>query len=292
MKKGFPVSVILSVLACVMISGCNQGNVMESVPATDEEQSNAQLSQNEEDTEDALSVNGAGENLSNQAENYGYSTKDRDSKNRPNSCLSYEEKYSSLGAHFIGEDEKVIYLTFDQGYENGYTTSILDTLKEKNVPAVFFVTGHYVETNADLIKRMIEEGHAIGNHSYSHPSKGLPSLDTQAQIDDIEKLADILKNDFGYECCLYRFPAGIFSEKCMSHLHEMGYTTHFWRLAYKDWLVDNQPDKTAALEKMVSQLHPGGIYLLHAVSSTNAQILGDFIDSARAEGYEFKLYTP
>lgn len=269
----------------VLLTGCTGNGITESVPATDETDTSSAV---EADTPNISARTQA----STQAISYGYSTKDRDADNRPNSCLAYESQYASLGAHFIGANEPVIYLTFDQGYENGCTEAILDTLKEKQVPAIFFVTGHYVNSCPDLIRRMIDEGHTIGNHSYSHPSGGLPSLDTQAQIDDTMKLHNLLLSEYGYTCTLYRFPAGVFSESSMTTIRDLGYTSLFWSFAYKDWLVDDQPDPTEALNRMMEQLHPGAIYLLHAVSSTNTQILGDFIDQARAAGYTFETYRP
>lgn len=279
---------LLPILLGAMLSGCTGDSAMEPVPATDE----TDMSSAVEADSRYVKSQATPSQLSNQAINYGYSTKDRDADNRPNSCLTYEAQYSSLGAHFIGSKEAVIYLTFDQGYENGCTETILDTLKEKQVPAVFFVTGHYVNSCPELIRRMIDEGHTIGNHSYSHPAGGLPSLDTQAQIDDTMKLHNLLLNEFGYTCTLYRFPAGVFSERSMCTIKDLGYTSLFWSFAYKDWIVDQQPDPSEALTRMMSQLHPGAVYLLHAVSSTNAQILGEFIDEARKEGYVFETYTP
>ncbi len=287
-KRKYFIRELTPLILCMLLTGCTQNGMTESVPARDEE-----------DTSSAVEADIAqitsqipDRDLSNQAINYGISTKDRDPDNRPNSCLTYESQYSSLEAHFIGSNEPVIYLTFDQGYENGCTEKILDTLKEKQVPAIFFVTGHYAESCPDLIRRMIDEGHTIGNHSYSHPSGGLPSLDTQAQINDTLKLHDLLLSEYGYTCSLYRFPAGIFSEKAMATIKDLGYSSLFWSFAYQDWLVDDQPDPSAALDRMTQQLHPGAIYLLHAVSTTNTQILGDFIDEARAAGYTFAAYRP
>lgn len=287
MKKRFCYSkCLLFFLLGSILAGCTGNSDTESVPATDEADTSSAVEA------DSRRVTSQTTQLSSQAISYGYSTKDRDEDNRPNSCLTYEAQYSSLNAHFIGSKEAVIYLTFDQGYENGYTEAILDTLKEKQVPAIFFVTGHYVDSCPDLIRRMIDEGHTIGNHSYSHPSGGLPSLDTQAQIDDTLQLHNLLLNEFGYTCTLYRFPAGVFSEQSMKTISELGYTSLFWSFAYMDWLTDDQPDPDEALTRLTDQLHPGAIYLLHAVSSTNAQILGDFIDEARREGYVFEAYRP
>lgn len=288
MKERMFLKRLSPILLGMILAGCTGNGITESVPATDE----ADTASAVEADSAQISRQAAQTQLSNQAINYGYSTKDRDADNRPNSCLTYEAQYSSLGAHFIGSKEPVIYLTFDQGYENGCTEAILDTLKEKQVPAIFFVTGHYVNSCPDLIRRMIDEGHTIGNHSYSHPSGGLPSLDTQAQIDDTMKLHDLLLSEFGYTCTLYRFPAGVFSESSMSTISSLGYSSLFWSFAYQDWIVDKQPDPTEALTRMVDQLHPGAVYLLHAVSTTNTQILGTFIDEARKAGYTFETYRP
>ena len=213
------------------------------------------------------------------------------SKNQPEGSLSYQKKYGSYDAHFIGSDtdDKVIWMTLDEGYENGYTSRILDVLKEKNCQAVFFITGPYAEQNPDLIRRMINEGHVIGNHSWSHPSKGMPSLSVEDQIADITRLHDYVKEHYNYDMTLFRNPAGIFSERSLSVTRSLGYDSMFWSFAYADWDPDKQPDPQTALQKLVDRLHPGALYLLHAVSETNTEILGDFIDQARSQGYEFKL---
>lgn len=213
------------------------------------------------------------------------------SKNQPEGSLSYQKKYGSYDAHFIGSDtdDKVIWLTLDEGYENGYTSAILDVLKEKNCQAVFFITGPYAEQNPDLVRRMIDEGHVVGNHSWSHPSKGMPSLSVEDQIADITRLHDYVKEHFNYEMTLFRNPAGIFSERSLAVTRSLGYDSMFWSFAYADWDPDKQPDPQTALQKLVDRLHPGALYLLHAVSETNTEILGDFIDQARSQGYEFKL---
>lgn len=213
-----------------------------------------------------------------------------DELNRSQGALLYQEKYGQYDADFIGKNEKVIYLTFDQGYENGFTAPILDTLKEKNVPAVFFLTGHYANTQDELIQRMIDEGHILGNHSQNHPSfPDTPLEECQAEVQEIH---DYVKEQFGYEMSLFRFPAGEFSEQNLKLMQDMGYRSVFWSFAYRDWEVDNQPDPAEALETIVSKAHPGAIILLHSVSETNAQILGDVIDRLRAEGYEFAAYEP
>lgn len=211
-----------------------------------------------------------------------------DAENRPTAPCALQEKYSGYGCQFIGDGaEKKIYLTFDQGYENGYTEKILDTLKEKQVPAVFFLTGHYVNTNAGLIKRMIAEGHTLGNHTNHHYNATEVPLE-QANADMME-LHDMVKEQFQYTCRLYRFPEGVFSEQGLALAKMNGYTPVFWSFAYADWDPENQPDEGTALEQLTSRLHNGAIYLLHSVGSTNAAILGRFIDAAREQGYTFAV---
>lgn len=213
------------------------------------------------------------------------------SKNQPEGSLDYQKKYGSYGANFIGSDtdDKVIWLTMDEGYENGYTEKILDVLKEKDCKVVFFITGPYAEQNPELIKRMISEGHVIGNHSWSHPSDGMPSMSIEDQIADITKLHNYVKEHYDYEMTLFRNPAGIFSEQSLAVTQSLGYRSMFWSFAHADWDPDDQPDQTQSLEKLVKRLHPGALYLLHAVSATNTAILGDFIDQARSQGYTFEL---
>ena len=212
-----------------------------------------------------------------------------DELNRSQGAVSYQNKYGKYDADFIGQNNKKIYLTFDQGYENGYTTPILDTLKEKNVPAVFFLTGHYVNTQPELIQRMIDEGHILGNHSENHPS--FPDTPLEQCKAEVEEIHNKVKDQFGYKMSLFRFPAGEFSEQNLKLMQDMGYRSVFWSFAYRDWEVDNQPDPTEALNTIVSKAHPGAIILLHSVSATNAEILGDVIDQLRAEGYEFASFA-
>lgn len=227
--------------------------------------------------------------LSNEVKSWGPGT-NVDDRNRPTGATSYQDLYGQYQADFIKEDSQKIYLTLDEGYENGYSSVILDVLKEKQVSAVFFVTLQYVKAEPDLIRRMIDEGHVVGAHSVSHPSEGMPSLSLEEQLAEMKELHEYVQNEFGYEMYLFRYPAGIFSEQSLALMQAIGYRSVFWSFAYQDWLTDNQPDPAEAMEKVMGRLHPGAIYLLHAVSATNAQIMGDFIDQARAAGYEFVRY--
>lgn len=211
-----------------------------------------------------------------------------DAFGRPTDAVNAEAKYSELGGMFVGDAEhKRLWLTFDEGYENGYTEKILDVLKEKNVRAVFFVTYDYAKDNPELIKRMITEGHTVGNHTMTHPS--LPECSDSEMARELSELHDYIKQQFGYEMYVMRPPKGEFSERVLACAKDLGYTTVLWSFAYLDWNTDNQPDPVDALEKIVSKTHPGEICLLHAVSRTNTEILGSVIDNWRKNGY---IITP
>jgi delta-lactam-biosynthetic de-N-acetylase len=228
------------------------------------------------------------EDLSSTSIGYGHGN-NVDENNRPCGASSYQEEYGdTYSSIFIKDaDSKTIYLTFDEGYEYGFTDSILDTLKEKNVKAVFFVTKPYARSQADKVQRIIGEGHTLGNHSVTHPSSGLPSLSIEQQTEEVMENHRYIEENFGYSMHYFRFPAGIFSEQSLAIVNNCNYTSVFWSFAYYDYDVNNQPDQTASLQKLMNKLHPGAVYLLHAESETNTAILGQFIDQARAEGYEF-----
>ncbi|MBR1739152.1 MAG: polysaccharide deacetylase family protein [Ruminococcus sp.] len=206
-----------------------------------------------------------------------------DERNRPVGALDFNEKYGSLGAYAIGEDEDRITLTFDQGYENGYTDDILDTLKEKNVSATFFIVQDYAERNPELVQRMIDEGHTVANHSVHHYS--MPTLDEGSMKEEIMGFHEYMQENFGADMTLFRPPMGEFSERSLKAAQDCGYTTVMWSFAYADWDVNDQPDPAWALDKLTKAAHPGAVYLLHSVSATNAEILGELIDALRAEGY-------
>lgn len=238
---------------------------------------------------DKIPSDGELQTMSTESSGWGQGTQ-VDELNRPAGCLQFQEKYGTHAVRFImnDSDEKQIYLTFDEGYENGYTSKILDVLKEKNVKAVFFITMDYAKKEPELVQRMIAEGHVVGNHSVTHPSAGVSSLSLEGQENEIMELHNYVKENFGYEMYLFRCPAGIFSEQFLGVMDKCGYTGVFWSFAYHDWDPDNQMAYDTALKKATDCLHPGAIYLLHAVSSTNTAILGEFIDNAIAQGYTFK----
>ena len=182
--------------------------------------------------------------------------------------------------------EKVIYLTFDCGYENGYTEKILDVLKEKQVPAAFFVTRPYVESSPEIVARMIREGHIVGNHSDRHPDFSTISRTRMAQ--EIQTVDNLLRTKFGYSSPYFRFPEGACSISALELVQSIGYTSVFWSSAYADWDPDNQKGADYAYQTVLDRLHPGCVQLLHAVSKDNAEALGRIIDSARSQGYTFR----
>ena len=185
-------------------------------------------------------------------------------------------------------DEKIMYLTFDCGYENGNTGIILDSLKKHGVSATFFVVGTYIESEPELIKRMTEEGHTVGNHTWHHPDMSqIASMDSfQKELKDVE---DAYKEVTGKEMTkYYRPPQGKFSETNLQMAKELGYKTFFWSLAYVDWYDDDQPTKEEAFNKLLGRIHPGAVVLLHSTSDTNAAILDELLGKWEEMGYTFK----
>ena len=191
-------------------------------------------------------------------------------------------------AAYIGNtSEKVLYLTFDAGYENGCTAKILDTLKEKQVPAAFFLVGNYIQRSPDLVRRMAEEGHIVGNHTMHHYDMSKLS-DKAAFSKELTDLETLYRETVGRELPkFYRPPQGIYSEENLKMSQELGYKTVFWSLAYVDWNNDAQPTKEAAFAKLLPRTHNGAVVLLHSTSKTNAEILGELIDKWKDMGYRF-----
>lgn len=191
-------------------------------------------------------------------------------------------------AAYIGDvGEKVLYLTFDAGYENGCTAKILDTLKEKQVPAAFFLVGNYIRQNPDLVRRMVAEGHTVGNHTMHHYDMSRLS-DKAAFAKELTDLEALYKETVGQELPkFYRPPQGIYSEENLKMAQELGYKTLFWSLAYVDWNNDAQPTREAAFAKLLPRTHNGAVVLLHSTSKTNAEILGELIDKWKEAGYRF-----
>lgn len=190
------------------------------------------------------------------------------------------------GVYMGNPEEKKIYLTFDEGYENGYTVKILDTLKEKNVPAAFFVTGDYLERSEELVERMVLEGHIVGNHTIGH--KNLHKLSSAEDISaEISALEEKFKAKFDAPMKYMRPPEGEYSRRVLAVAEDMGYKTVFWSFAYKDWIANDVKGGDYAVGQIMPYLHNGMIILLHAVSPDNAEALPIIIDKAREMGYEF-----
>ncbi len=202
------------------------------------------------------------------------------------------EELAAVDAHYLGDDtQKRLYLTFDSGFENGNTAPILDALKRHHAPATFFVVGHYLETAPDLVKRMVAEGHTVGNHTHSHPD--------MAQIQDRAAfLAELTRVEEAYHALigqalpkLYRPPQGKYSSQNLQMAKEAGYHTFFWSLAYVDWQADAQPTRQQAFDKLIPRIHPGAIVLLHSTSATNAAILDELLTKWEEMGYSFGSLT-
>lgn len=200
----------------------------------------------------------------------------------------FEKTLAKYGSFYIGDtSKKDIYLTFDNGYENGYTAEILDVLKKKKVPATFFVTGHYISKNGDLIKRMVDEGHIVGNHTWHHPD--LTQVSDIRLKKELQLVEEEYKKITGKDDMMYlRPPRGIFSERTLKLSRDLGYVNVFWSLAFVDWYVNNQKGWRYAYDNIVEQIHPGAVILLHTVSEDNAKALAKVIDTLRDQGYTFK----
>ena len=191
-------------------------------------------------------------------------------------------------ASYLGRtEEKVIYLTFDAGYENGCTEKILDALKKHNAPAAFFLVGNYMEKNADLVRRMVEEGHIVGNHTMHHPDMSKLE-DKDAFSKELTELEALFKEITGKELPkYYRPPQGTYSQSNLEMARDLGYRTVFWSLAYVDWNNDSQPTAEEAYAKLLPRIHNGAVVLLHSTSATNAQILDDLLTKWEGMGYTF-----
>ncbi|MEZ3461942.1 MAG: polysaccharide deacetylase family protein [Lachnospiraceae bacterium] len=199
------------------------------------------------------------------------------------------EELKKYNAYYVGDStEKVIYLTFDAGYENGNTQPILDALKKHNVPATFFVVGHYLESAPELVKQMVADGHFVGNHTYHHlDMSSIASRESfEKEMRDVE---DLFREITGTELThFYRPPQGKYNTSNLKMAQELGYHTFFWSLAYVDWYQDKQPTREEAFKKLVGRIHPGAIVLLHSTSKTNGEILDELLTRWEEMGYTFR----
>lgn len=192
----------------------------------------------------------------------------------------------SKGICLGNSEDKTIYLTFDEGYEAGYTSRILDILKENDVKATFFLTAHYVNTQEELVQRMIDEGHIIGNHTVNH--KSMPDLSEEEIKKEVMDLHQVIYEKFNYEMKYIRPPKGEFSQRTLQLTNSLEYTTVMWSFAYEDWNEDKQPNEEKSKQKILDNLHNGEIMLLHGNSKTNTNILDSVIKESKNMGYTFK----
>lgn len=217
----------------------------------------------------------------------GWGIKRNDNHQQPDLGKANKELLEKNNGIAMGNDtDKNIYLTFDEGYEAGYTEQILSTLKENNVKATFFITAHYLNTQPELVKQMIDEGHIVGNHTVNH--KSMPTLSDEQISSEVMDLHKAIYEKFGYEMKYIRPPMGEFSEKSISVTNSLGYRTVMWSFAYEDWNENKQPEEQNAKKKILDNVHNGEIMLLHGNSKTNTNILGDIIKEIKNMGYEFK----
>ncbi len=206
----------------------------------------------------------------------------------PEISLSAVEIFKKYNAFYMDESgEKSLYLTFDEGYENGFTSQILDVLKKCNVKAAFFVTAPYIKNEEELVRRMISEGHIVGNHTVNHPN--LPKLvSAEKMATELCGLNELFLTKYGISMEYMRPPEGEYSERLLATANSLGYKTIFWSFAYKDWDPKNQKGADYAFEQITPYLHDGAILLLHAVSKDNADALERVINYAKEQGYTFK----
>lgn len=223
------------------------------------------------------------------SENWGLGFSENGSKPTGNAS---PEELKDYHAGFIdpdgSEDNKVIYLTFDCGFENGNTEPILDALKKHNAPATFFIVGNYLETSPELVQRMLDEGHTVGNHTYHHPD--ITQISTKETFrKELEELETLFKEITGQKMTkFYRPPQGKYNKANLQMASDLGYCTFFWSLAYVDWYQDNQPTREEAFSKLLSRIHPGAVVLLHNTSDTNGEIIDELLTKWEEMGYHFE----
>lgn len=220
-----------------------------------------------------------------QSASWGLSFQEEGKRPAGNATIDDLKQYNAYYAS--DTDEKILYLTFDAGYENGNTPAILEALKKHQAPAVFFAVGNFIKDNPDLIKRMITEGHIVGNHTMTHPDMSqISSMESfQKELEGVEELYTSVTGEPMTK--FYRPPRGVYSTENLSMAKGLGYSTFFWSLAYVDWIQEQQPSKEEAFQKLIPRIHPGAIVLLHNTSSTNAAILDELLTRWEEMGYQF-----
>lgn len=316
--------IILALIATVTLTGCENGDKEAQYDTSTEmiilqENEMQEVTQNGEDTlqeSEELIDNVSSDNMSTDNTSGEYTTSGEEASNidielipvtssnlsnttnawgfrrmkdnvQPEFASQYIKVLDDYEGIYVGnKEEKRIYLTFDEGYENGYTDDILDTLKEKEVTVAFFVTMPYVKQNPDLIKRMIDEGHIVGNHTVNHPS--MPSVTNDEKLkEEIMGLHNYMVENYDYEMTYLRPPKGEYSERTTKISRDLGYSTVLWSSAYDDWDVNKQGRLDYARKMILNYLHNGCVMLLHAVSKDNTELLGEMIDEIQNRGYEF-----
>lgn len=267
MKK----TICLTLIAAMLLGGCS-AKTKESKENYEEQEAVSTISQ------------ASYESLDNTGIGWGLVKKKGHAPEIPQNQQETLDKYS--GYYMDKTEPKALYLTFDEGYENGYTSKILDVLQATQTPAAFFVTGPYLESQTDLIKRMLDEGHIVGNHTVNHINMPKSSVETvQKELTDLNKMCE---EKYGAPMRYVRPPEGEYSARSLAIAQDMGYKTIFWSFAYKDWDVNVQQGEDYAFEQVTPYLHDGAIILLHAVSSDNANALERIINYAKEQGYEFR----
>ncbi len=290
-KRGIKkwVGVSLLIFSCLAV-GCSKGNGSSTDVNTggssefgSELHSGEMTSEDMTHTEEPTTAVSDYDAFSN--EKYAWWFK-RNTEHLPSGCQE-DFEIAQYGAYYLGaENEKVIYLTFDCGYENGYTPDILNTLKEQGVKAAFFVTQTFIRDNVELTKQMKEEGHLVCNHTVTHPS--MPELSVDKMKEEILTCADYMKEATGYDMDRFiRPPRGEYSQRSLQLSKDLGYTSVFWSMAYLDYDVNNQPGAGYVVEHFSKYHHPGAVVLMHNVSSANAAALSDVLDLLKSEGYCF-----
>ena len=269
--------IICAVLACILsVSGC----AAEPIENTD----GAQTVTAEHEVPDGEIDFSKYADLSKKAIGWGIKKNKGAAPDIPADVAEMTERYDAWYMDF--KNEKNLYLTFDEGYENGYTAQILDVLKEEGVTAAFFVTGPYLKKETELVRRMIDEGHIVGNHTVNHPN--LAKLSPEKMREEVQSLSDMFAELYDGEMKYVRPPEGAYSEQVLALMKDMGYKTVFWSFAYKDWDPDEQKGADYAFKNVTEYLHDGSVILLHAVSKDNADALRSIIQYAKNNGYTFK----
>ncbi len=278
---------------CLLLAGCGE-NVREIDELDETPENTATPGDGSEETEDESTEQETTEDMTLLRDYDAISNKKyswyivRDSDHGVSDCdHSFEiEQYDAYYADLDAGEDKVIYLTFDCGYENGYTEQILDILKKYNAKGCFFVTETYIRDNVELVKRMKEEGHLVGNHTVTHPS--MPDISIEEEKSELLSCADYMKEVTGYDMDMYfRPPSGEYSERVLQLAHDMGYKTIFWSMAYLDYDVNNQPGTDYVIEHFEKYYHNGAIPLIHNVSESNANALETVLKSLSEKGYSF-----